>query len=85
MTKSPFLSSSRSPPASPSRCPSLPASASPSARTLAGSDPHQPEVWVRDHEHRQEGPESVLDGEDAPQQQPRPTLSLIWNHRKWKM
>ena len=71
MTKSP----------SPSRCPSLRATASPLARILAGSDPHQPEVWFRDHEHGQEGPESLLDGKDAAQQQPHPTLCLIWNQK----
>ena len=39
-----------------------------SAQTLAGSHPHQPEVWVWDHQQRQEGPESLRDGEDAAQQ-----------------
>ena len=43
---------------------------------FTGSDPHQPEVWLWNHEQRQEGPESLRDGEDAPHQQPCPRLCL---------
>ena len=43
---------------------------------LPGCDPHQPEVWFRYHQQRQERPESFRDGEDAAQQQPRPSLRL---------
>merc|ERR1711972_513789 len=41
-----------------------------------GSDPHQPEVWLWNHEQRQEGPESLRDGEDAAHQQPCTCLCL---------
>ena len=43
---------------------------------FTGSDPHQPEVWLWNHEQRQEGPESLRDGEDAAHQQPCTCLCL---------
>ena len=43
---------------------------------FTGCDPHQPEVWLWNHEQRQEGPESLRDGEDAAHQQPCTCLCL---------
>ena len=43
---------------------------------FTGCYPHQPEVWLWNHEQRQEGPESLRDGEDDAHQQPSTCLCL---------